>query len=134
MPTCIRQDDWVAKRKMRIGIAGAGKVGRSVTRELLDCGHKIFLIEREWSNFEPHTVPDADWLSADACELTALQEAGLQTCDVLIAATGDDKSNLVVGGRVARAPNPANTLRCKATPAPSEGSCPVLIVLADNSC
>ena len=34
---------------------------------------------------------------ADACELTALEEAGIQTCDVLIAATGDDKSNLVVG-------------------------------------
>src|SRR5262245_29150311 len=87
----------VAQRKMRIGIAGAGKVGRAVARELLDSGHKILLIERERSNFEPHTVPDADWLNADACELTALQEAGLQTCDVVIAATGDDKSNLVVG-------------------------------------
>ena len=93
----MRQDDWVAKRKMRIGIAGAGKIGRSVARELLDSGHKILLIERERSNFEPHTVPGADWLNADACELTALQEAGLQTCDVVIAATGDDKSNLVVG-------------------------------------
>ena len=93
----MRQDDWVAKRKMRIGIAGAGKVGSSVARELLDNGHKVLLIERERSNFEPHKVPDADWLNADACELTALQEAGVQTCDVLIAATGDDKSNLVVG-------------------------------------
>ncbi|WAJ47888.1 TrkA family potassium uptake protein [Mycobacterium sp. Aquia_216] len=82
---------------MRIGIAGAGKVGRSVAGELLDNGHKILLIERERSNFVPTTVPDADWLNADACELTALQEAGLQTCDVVIAATGDDKSNLVVG-------------------------------------
>lgn len=93
----MRQDGWVAKRKTRVGIAGAGKVGRSVARELLDRGHKVLLIERERSNFEPHKVPDADWLNADACELTALQEAGLQTCDVLIAATGDDKSNLVVG-------------------------------------
>ena len=93
----MSQDGWVAKRKTRVGIAGAGKVGRSVARELLDNGHKVLLIERERSNFEPHKVPDADWLNADACELTALQEAGLQTCDVLIAATGDDKSNLVVG-------------------------------------
>jgi trk system potassium uptake protein len=87
----------VAIRKLRIGIAGAGKVGRSIAGELLENGHKILLIERERSNFEPSTVPDADWLHADACELTALQEAGLQTCDVVIAATGDDKSNLVVG-------------------------------------
>jgi trk system potassium uptake protein TrkA len=82
---------------MRIAIAGAGNVGRSVARELLDNGQKILLIERQRRNFEPHTVPDADWLNADACELTSLQEAGIQTCDVLIAATGDDKANLVVG-------------------------------------
>ncbi|WP_422749938.1 potassium channel family protein [Mycobacterium sp. WMMD1722] len=82
---------------MRIGIAGAGNVGRSVARELLDYGHKILLIEREWRRFEPQTVAAADWLNADACELSALEEAGVQTCDVLIAATGDDKSNLVVG-------------------------------------
>lgn len=82
---------------MRIGIAGAGKVGRSVARELLEYGHKILLIEKELSNFEPYSVPGADWLNADACELTSMEEAGIETCDVLIAATGDDKSNLVVG-------------------------------------
>jgi trk system potassium uptake protein TrkA len=87
----------MAVRNMRIGIAGAGNVGRSVARELLEYGHKVLLIERERRRFEPHTVPGADWLLADACELSALQEAGAQTCDVLIAATGDDKANLVVG-------------------------------------
>jgi trk system potassium uptake protein len=87
----------VETRKLRIAIAGAGKVGRSVAQELLDAGHKVLLIERERSNFEPHTVPAADWLNADACELTSLQEAGMQSCDVVIAATGDDKANLVLG-------------------------------------
>lgn len=87
----------MAKRKLRIGIAGAGNVGRSLAQELLDNGHKILLIERQRRNFEPHKVPDADWLNADACEMTVLQEAGVQTCDVVIAATGDDKANLVVG-------------------------------------
>ncbi|MBA0046624.1 TrkA family potassium uptake protein [Mycobacterium sp. NPDC050853] len=82
---------------MRVAIAGAGKVGRSVAGELLDYGHKILLIERERSNFEPHTVPAADWLNADACELETLEDAGIQTCDVVVAATGDDKANLVVG-------------------------------------
>ncbi|SON61776.1 Trk system potassium uptake protein TrkA [Mycobacterium simulans] len=82
---------------MRIAIAGAGNVGRSVARELLDSGHKILLIERQRANFEPHTVADADWLNADACELTSMHEAGIETCDVVIAATGDDKANLVVG-------------------------------------
>ena len=79
---------------MRIAIAGAGAVGRSVARELLANHHKVLLIEREWSRYEPSAAPDADWLHADACELTSLQEAHLQMCDVVIAATGDDKANL----------------------------------------
>jgi trk system potassium uptake protein TrkA len=79
---------------MRIGIAGAGAVGRSVARELLDNGHKVLLIERNPGHYEPHTVPEADWLLADACELASLEESGMQTCDVVIAATGDDKVNL----------------------------------------
>src|ERR1700736_6997071 len=79
---------------MRIAIAGAGAVGRSVARELLDNGHKVLLIERDPRKYEPQTVPDADWFMADACELASLEEAGLQTCDVVIAATGDDKVNL----------------------------------------
>ncbi|MCT7661533.1 potassium channel family protein [Mycobacterium deserti] len=79
---------------MRIGIAGAGAIGRSVAQELLDYGHKVLLIERKLSNYEPHTVAGADWLLADACEISSLEESGLQTCDVVIAATGDDKVNL----------------------------------------
>ena len=33
---------------------------------------------------------------ADACEVTSLREAGLDTCDVVVAATGDDEDNLVI--------------------------------------
>jgi trk system potassium uptake protein TrkA len=79
---------------MRIGIAGAGAVGRSVAQELLAYGHKVLLIENNAGHYEPHTVPGADWLWADACELSSLEESGMQTCDVVIAATGDDKVNL----------------------------------------
>src|SRR5215208_4772731 len=86
-----RADD---RPMMRVGIAGAGAVGRSVARELLDDGHKVLLIERNPSHYEPHTVPEAEWLLADACELASLEESGMQTCDVVIAATGDDKVNL----------------------------------------
>ncbi|MDT4997510.1 MAG: trk/ktr system potassium uptake protein [Pseudonocardiales bacterium] len=80
---------------MRVAIAGAGKVGQSIARALLGSGHKVLLIERERPHFRPALVPDADWMFADACELATLEAAGIQTADVVIAATGDDKANLV---------------------------------------
>ncbi len=81
---------------MRVAIAGAGNVGRSIARELLGNGHQVLLIEREARAMKVETVPDADWLQADACELDVLVQAALQDCNVVVAATGDDKVNLVV--------------------------------------
>jgi trk system potassium uptake protein TrkA len=81
---------------MRVAIAGAGNVGRSIAQELVDNGHQVMLIERYPQMLRPDRVPGADWVLADACELSSLQEAQLQRCDVVIAATGDDKVNLVV--------------------------------------
>jgi trk system potassium uptake protein TrkA len=81
---------------MRVAIAGAGNVGRSIARELLENGHQVLLIEREQKALKTDTVPRAEWLLADACELTSLEDARLQDCQVVVAATGDDKVNLVV--------------------------------------
>ena len=81
---------------MRVAIAGAGAVGRSIALELVENAHQVMLIERDLSNIEPESVEAAEWVNADACELASLEEAGLEDCDVVIAATGDDKVNLVV--------------------------------------
>jgi trk system potassium uptake protein TrkA len=80
---------------MRVAIAGAGAVGRSVARELIENGHRVLLVDKEPSAIRPDRVPEAEWLQADSCELSTLEEAHLETCDVVIAATGDDKANLV---------------------------------------
>lgn len=80
---------------MRIAIVGAGAVGRSIAGALLADGHRVLLIESRRQNYEPDSVPDADWMWGDACELLTLQDAGIETCDVVIAAAGDDKVNLV---------------------------------------
>ena len=37
---------------MRVTIAGAGSVGRSVARELLDNGHEVLLIDRDPSRHQ----------------------------------------------------------------------------------
>jgi len=81
---------------MRIAIAGAGNVGRSIAAELIENGHRVMLIERQPSMLKPQRVPQAEWLLADACDLSSLQEADIAGCDVVVAATGDDKVNLVV--------------------------------------
>lgn len=103
---------------MRVAIAGAGAVGRSVAQELIDSGHSVLLIDKSPSSIRSDLVPDAQWLLADACEMTTLEEAQLDTCDVMIAATGDDKANLVasllakteftVPRTVGRVNNPSN--------------------------
>ena len=81
---------------MRVAIVGAGAVGRSIASELLHNGHTVMLIDRNPTKVDPGQVPEAEWLTADAAELSALEEARLQDCDVVISTTGDDKVNLVV--------------------------------------
>ncbi|MGA8046170.1 MAG: TrkA family potassium uptake protein [Dermatophilaceae bacterium] len=103
---------------MRVVIAGAGSVGRSIARELIRNDHEVLLIDKDTDPGRVARVPSASWLQADACEITALEEAGLATCDVVVGATGDDKVNLVlsllaktefaVPRTVARVNNPRN--------------------------
>ena len=80
---------------MKVAIAGAGAVGRSIARELLRAGHSVMLLERQLDHIDRDSVPEAIWVHADACELALLEDAGLEGYEVVIAATGDDKANLV---------------------------------------
>ena len=80
---------------MRVAIAGAGNVGRSIARELIANGHWVLLLDRDPRACKGDAVPGAEWVLADACELQSLEAAVLDTYDVAIAATGDDKVNLV---------------------------------------
>ena len=103
---------------MRVVIAGAGSVGRSIANELLAAGHEVTLVDKQPSAMRVASVAEADWLLADACELSSLSQAKTDECDVVVAATGDDKVNLVVSflsktefgvpRTVARVNNPKN--------------------------
>ncbi|MFM9034614.1 MAG: potassium channel family protein [Mycobacterium sp.] len=81
---------------MRVAIAGAGAVGRSIARELVDNQHDVTLIERNPGHFDVEAIPAAHWCFGDACELSLLEAVQLQDFDVVIAATGDDKVNVVL--------------------------------------
>ncbi len=81
---------------MKVVIAGAGKVGKSIALELIGFGHDVLVIDKDTEVARPHDIEGATVLHADACELTSLEEADLARCQVVVAATGDDKVNLVV--------------------------------------
>lgn len=103
---------------MRVVVAGAGSVGRSIARELLSHDHEVVLIDKSPAAMRVAQVPEADWLLADACELSSLEAADVTSADVVVGATGDDKANLVfsllcktefgVPRTVARVNNPKN--------------------------
>jgi len=81
---------------MRVAIAGAGSVGRSIARELLGNKHQVLLIDKDPRNVQHDRIEGAEWLLGDACEVANLENAKLEEFDVVIGATGDDKVNLVL--------------------------------------
>ncbi|KTF04922.1 MULTISPECIES: potassium channel family protein [Trueperella] len=103
---------------MKILVAGAGSVGRSLAREMSEAGHELTLIDIKPEAMRVASVPEADWVLGDACELSVLEAAGLNDTDAVVAATGDDKANLVlsllaktefgVPRVIARVSNPSN--------------------------
>lgn len=103
---------------MRVAVIGAGSVGRSISRELIHNGHEVLIIDEEPDPDQTSRVAAAEWLLGDACELSTLAEANLESYDHVVCATGDDKVNLVVSflaktefavtRTVARVNNPRN--------------------------
>ncbi|MGO8851039.1 potassium channel family protein, partial [Mycobacterium sp.] len=81
---------------MKVAVAGAGAVGRSVTRELVGNDHDVTLIERNPDHVDVDAIPAAHWRLGDACELSLLESVHLESFDVVVAATGDDKANVVL--------------------------------------
>jgi trk system potassium uptake protein TrkA len=87
---------------MYVIVAGGGKVGLNLTRELMAKGHEVTLIEnnrRRYTILEPqleHVVH-----LGDSTELWVLERAGIERADMVIAVTGDDEDNIIIS-QVAR--------------------------------
>jgi trk system potassium uptake protein TrkA len=79
-------------------IAGAGKVGWNLARELMrGGGHEVTLIESDRDRYMKveeeleHSVHHGD-----ASELWVLERAGIARADMVIAVTGDDEDNMLI--------------------------------------
>jgi trk system potassium uptake protein TrkA len=82
---------------MKAAIAGAGNVGTHIANDLAEAGHEVLLLEQDHDVAARLRLADGvKVVVADACEPTLLTEAGLETCDVMVAVTGDDEDNLVI--------------------------------------
>ncbi len=80
-----------------MAVAGAGNVGLFVASDLRSRGHDVVLIEQNKDVVAKlGDQYDVNWIVGDACELTTLDEAVLSSCEVVVAATGDDEDNLVI--------------------------------------
>src|ERR687894_2406092 len=83
--------------RMYIIIVGAGKVGWNLTRELLEKGHELTLIEGNRNRYlavEQELEHSIQY--GDASELWVLERAGISRADMVIAVTGDDEDNMLI--------------------------------------
>jgi len=82
---------------MRAAIAGGGNVGTHIANDLAEAGHDVLLLEKDPDVAARLRVVDGvKVVVADACEPSLLTAAGVETCDVMVAVTGDDEDNLVI--------------------------------------
>ena len=80
---------------MRIIIAGAGEVGFHVAKMLSHEDHDIVLIDKEderLSWIESHL--DVGTIKGNSVSIRLLEEAGVSECDLLIAATSSEETNI----------------------------------------
>jgi trk system potassium uptake protein TrkA len=82
---------------MYVLVAGAGKVGWNLARELIAKDHEVTLVE---SNRRRYLIVEQELEHAvqygDATELWILERAGIQRADMVIAVTGDDEDNMLI--------------------------------------
>ena len=82
---------------MYVIIAGAGKVGWNLARELIGKGHEVTLLENDRGRYLTVEEELEHVVSyGDATELWVLERAGIQRADLVIAVTGDDEDNILI--------------------------------------
>src|ERR671922_1757783 len=82
---------------MFVIVVGGGKVGYYLTKELIDSGHEVVLMEKDRHRADQIADEVGSIVIAhDGCEGKYLKEAGANRADIVAAVTGDDEDNLVV--------------------------------------
>src|ERR671933_2622961 len=78
-------------------VAGGGKVGFFLARELIEHEHEVLIIENNAERAESIANELGNVvLRGNADEASTLADAGAERADVVIAVTGDDEDNLII--------------------------------------
>ena len=81
---------------MDIVIAGGGKIGETLCQELSKEDINIVLLEKNQNRLEQIiNKTDITGLTGDATDYDSLVEAGIQNCDLFIAVTPEDETNII---------------------------------------
>ena len=82
---------------MFVLVVGGGKVGYYLTKELLDSGHEVVLMEKDRGRADQiRDEIGSVVIAQDGCEGKYLREAGANRAEIVAAVTGDDEDNLVI--------------------------------------
>ena len=91
---------------MRIIIAGDGKVGSTLTRQLVAEGHDVTLIDAKTEVLEASEERyDIMSVQGNCASMPTLIKAGVEEADLLLVMTGADEVNLLCGA-IAHGMNP----------------------------
>src|SRR4026209_1197705 len=82
---------------MFVLVVGGGKVGYYLTKELIESGHEVVLMEKDRGRAAQITDELGSVVGPhDGCAGKQLGEAGSNRADIVAAVTGDDEDNLVI--------------------------------------
>ena len=82
---------------MYVIVAGGGKVGFYLAKELVEHGHEVLVIESDARRAaEIEAQLGSIVMTGPADEARVLREAGAERADLVCAVTGDDEDNLVI--------------------------------------
>lgn len=82
---------------MKVIIVGAGQIGKTTANLLSTKEHDIVLVEMDEKRAkEIAETTDALVIQGDGTDTSVLKDSGLEGADAVIAATNDDKTNLMI--------------------------------------
>ena len=81
---------------MKIIIVGCGKVGKTLATNLFNEGHDVTMVDQDSTKLKAFVAKyDIMGVVGNCATHTTLEEAGIKSCDLMIAVTGSDELNML---------------------------------------